>query len=364
MSYIEDIQQDIAQQELALNQAPSNSSTPLTQPERFQAFLKRGRFNDLDKSITLPNFHFDTMGIQCVPAFEIVAVTGKAGTGKSTTMAILVGILIGRTEFAGIRCLYPAKKVLWIDTEKGEYTCKQKMKVFRRVAGLDDCTKLEDVGVHFYLMRQETTEDRRYFIDELAKLEHYDVIVIDGIFDLTEDPDKDYAPVTDLLRRLADRKSTVMVMLHTNKKDDNMRYALGTEIQRLCTTRFTVDFKYGVHTITHDKSNDTALAPQVTFVFDKDGNVVSCVDKAQQADIKELADLMTNAFSEVTEMTNTELKNKLMELSGFSESTADRRIREAKKYNVIQLTPDGRKYTITSPTVTSTPLLYRGGVTE
>lgn len=365
MNNIEGISAELQQQEqyqknpleqAVAPQRQETNATPLTQHERFLAFIRRGRFNDLDENITRPNYHFDIMGTQCTPAYEIVAVTGKPGAGKSTAFAIMMGVAIGRTEFAGIRCLHPCKKVLWIDTEKGEFTCKQKMKIFRRIAGIGDDLLLEDVGIHFYLMRGETIEDRLYFIEELSKMEQYDIIVIDGIFDLTDDADKNHTPVMELLKRLASRKSSVFAMLHTNKNDNNMRYALGTELQRLCTTRFTVDFKGGVHTITHEKSNDTSLAPPVTFMFDKDGNVISCLDVAKNNRIRKLTDLMIKAFGDNGEMAYTDLIESIMSVTNMSKSTADRRFNEAKELYILRVTPDGAKYTIISPTVTSTPL--------
>lgn len=336
------------------SQAPPTTNTDQTADTwqgRFKAFLSRGKFNDLDESITKPNFRFNIMGVDCVPSGEITAVAGKAGAGKSTALAILVGILIGRTDFAGIRCVTPCKKVLWIDTEKGEYTCQQKMQVFRRVANIDQSQRLEDVGVDFYLVRQETTEDRLLFVNALSELDNYDAIVLDGIFDLTRDPDKEYTPVTDLLRKLADKGASVFAMLHTNKNDDNMRYALGTELQRLCTTRFTVEFNRGQHVIKHDKSNDSALAPEVAFVFDEWGNVVAATqspearaEASSEASREELRTLFVAAFGEAETMRSTEIKDRVMQIKICKDRTAKARISEAKAKGVIEDAPNGKGY--------------------
>lgn len=340
--------------EIMNSQAPPTTNTEQTADTwqgRFKAFLSRGKFNDLDESITKPNFRFNIMGVDCVPSGEITAVAGKAGAGKSTALAILVGILIGRTDFAGCRCVTPCKKVLWIDTEKGEYTCQQKMQVFRRVANIDQSQRLEDVGVDFYLVRQETTEDRLLFVNALSELDNYDAIVVDGIFDLTRDPDKEYTPVTDLLRKLADKGASVFAMLHTNKNDDNMRYALGTELQRLCTTRFTVEFNRGQHVIKHDKSNDSALAPEVAFVFDEWGNVVAATqspdaraEAASEASREELRTLFVAAFGEGETMRSTEIKDRVMQIKNCKDRTAKARISEAKAKGVIEDAPNGKGY--------------------
>ena len=243
--------------------------------ERFLKFLGKGAFNDLDPSITDPKFRFNINGVDCVPSGEVIGIGGKPGTGKSTSIAIFIGVLLGNTSFAGIRCLTPCNKVLWIDTEKGDYSCKQKMAIFRRIAKMNDNTILKDHGVTFEQMRGERLSDRISFIDCLFAMGDYDCVVIDGIYDLTDDANDNCAPVIELLQRIVQNGTSVFAMLHTNKNDDNFRYAMGTELTRIATTIFKIDFDKasGIHSITHDKSNDSALAPQVIFKFAEDGSI-------------------------------------------------------------------------------------------
>lgn len=312
-----------------------------TKENRFKTFLARGWFNDLDENITRPKFRFNIMGVDCVPSGEIIAIAGKAGAGKSTTLAILIGILIGKTEFAGIRCLTPCHKVLWVDTEKGAYSCQQKVKNFRRVANIGDVDLLADIGIHFVMMRQVNTKDRLYFISRLAAMEQYDAIVIDGVFDLTEDADKEYSEITDLLRQLADTGASVFAMLHTNKAegDDNMRYALGTELQRLCTTRFTIkyDEKTQCHIIKHDKSNDSALAPEVTFMFDEDGSIIPKSHR-KEIDVKQI---LLWVFQDGQPRNWNKLRADFKAKSGVSANDAFAYCQQAQKENLIITELDG-----------------------
>ncbi len=76
-----------------------HQQSPLDKAGRFQQFKERGWFDDLDESITKPDFRFNVGGVNCVPSGEITAISGKAGAGKSTALAILIGVLIGQTEF-------------------------------------------------------------------------------------------------------------------------------------------------------------------------------------------------------------------------------------------------------------------------
>ena len=242
--------------------------------ERFITFIEKEPFNDLDPSIKCPNFRFNIHGIDCAPSGEIIGIGGKPGVGKSTALAIFIGVLIGKVSFAGIRCLTPCKKVLWIDTEKGDYSCKQKMAIFRRVANMVDDIPLKEHGIIFRQMRGERLVDRIAFIDGLFAIGNYDCVVIDGIFDLTDNANDNCAPVTELLQRIVQRKGTsVFAMLHTNKNDDNFRYAMGTELTRIATTVFKMKIENGIHTIIHDKTNDTALAPPIMFRFADDGSI-------------------------------------------------------------------------------------------
>lgn len=248
--------------------------TDKEQFERFIKFIEKEPFNDLDPSIICPKFRFNIHGIDCVPSGEIIGIGGKPGAGKSTALAIFIGVLMGKVSFAGIRCLTPCHKVLWIDTEKGAYSCKQKMAIFRRVANMVDDIPLKEHGIIFWQMRGERLIDRIAFIDGLFAKDNYNCVVIDGIFDLTDDANDNCAPVTELLQRIVQRKGTsVFAMLHTNKNDDNFRYAMGTELTRIATTVFKVKFENGIHTIIHDKSNDTALAPPIMFRFADDGSI-------------------------------------------------------------------------------------------
>ena len=278
--------------------------TDQKQFERLLKFLDKGAFNDLDPSITSPKFRYNICGVDCVPSGEVIGVGGKPGAGKSTALAIFIGVMLGKTTFAGIRCSTPCNKVLWIDTEKGDYSCKQKMAIFRRIANMVDSIPLENHGVTFRQMRGERLTDRICFIDYMFAQGNYDCVVIDGIFDLTDDANDNCAPVIELLQRIVQNGTSVFAMLHTNKNDDNFRYAMGTELTRVATTIFKVDFNKtsGIHSITHDKSNDTALAPQVIFKFAEDGSIyvpdVSAADKKAGEESTRLDKLQT-AFSNI-----------------------------------------------------------------
>ncbi len=173
---------------------------------------------------------------------------------------------------------------------------------------MSDNIPLETHGVTFRQMRGERLLDRITFIDCLFAMGNYDCVVIDGIYDLTDDANDNCAPVIELLQRIVQNGTSVFAMLHTNKNDDNFRYAMGTELTRIATTIFKIDFDKtsGIHSITHDKSNDSALAPQVIFKFAEDGSIyvpdIPSVKEKEKADKESIkSDKLRSVFAKIFE---------------------------------------------------------------
>ena len=266
--------------------------------ESFKKLFSECLFDDLKEDIVRPDFWLNIGGVDCVSRGSIVAVTGKTGVGKSTTMAIIAGLLIGGKKFGLIQRKKVAHNILWIDTEKDSFSCKQRMKTLRNVANLDTEKSLFHQGIYFFRMQTRSTEERVSFLEMIAEKNllsiTYDAIFIDGIFDLTDDPGnlQKVTRIMELLKRLSGSGATVWGMLHTNKSadDDNMREVLGTEFQRVCNNRFIVkyDVKKKIHKIIHDKSNDTKYAPVVYFQINDDGVAVPAgLDSEQNKEINE-----------------------------------------------------------------------------
>lgn len=316
--------------------------------ERFNNFYSRGPLDEFDTNIARADFRYKIGDVECVPSGDVIAIAGKPGVGKSTALAILIGVLIGNKEFGEISCVTPCKRVLWIDTEKGHFSCIKKINTLKKVAGFDESKQLKDCGVDFFSMKDELTEDRLFFVEALSKKkDDYDVYVIDGIFDLTDDPDKNYTPVIDLLKNLTRDKASVFAVLHTNKQedDDNMRYAIGTELQRICTTRFTIKYnrKKKCHDIIHDKSNDTEIAPTASFKYDENGIPVPFIeadgkDATVNKDSRTLAneEKIKSVLSGGVVMSRKELIQKLGEgEDGLKKETASKAIQNAKNSGLI-----------------------------
>lgn len=321
--------------------------------ESYKGLFTECLFDDLNEDLTKPDFRLNIGGVDCVSSGSIVAIAGRPGAGKSTAMAIIAGVMKSGNSFGPIGCGKKAERILWVDTEKDAFSCRQRMRIFRSVAGLDTEMSLKDQNLHFLRMSNKSTDERFLLLskieEECESTLQYNAIFIDGLFDLTDNPDKNYVPVIDLLRKLSAIGITVFAMLHTNKQvdDDNMRYALGTELQRICTNRFTVkyDEKKKLHQIIHQKSNDTAFAPTVCFGYDESGKVVPISEKRKESP-KSIAS--RNDFETILSggvlMTNKELESALMNLANLKERAAQERIHQGIIKRVIDRTEDGKYF--------------------
>ena len=316
---------------------------------RFDKFFSVGPIDELDTKIAKPYYRYRISGIECVPSGDVIAIAGKPGVGKSTALAILIGVLVGNKTFGGISCVTPCHRVLWIDTEKGYFSCINRIKTLKKVAGFDESKQIKECGVDFFPMKDVLSEDRLFFVEELSKKAEYDVIVIDGIFDLTDEPDKNYSPVVNLLKRLTSNNTSVFALLHTNKQaeDDNMRYALGTELQRICTTRFTIryDEKKECHNIIHAKSNDTGLAPIVSFKFNEQGDITPFIpETGTYAKIDSSKKDFESIFAGGVVFGYSELVEKVKDIAKIKERGAKERIKKGVQRSYLVVDDEGNYY--------------------
>lgn len=232
-----------------------------------------------EKKLPHRQFLFRMLGKPCFPQGELVAVTGKAKSGKTFLCSALIVAAI-RGECLGIRrqntqststlassptpgldngienqdagaaSVNQRHKVLWIDTEQSEESTQDILvnRVIKQIR--DAATKSSESGekaveaelneMLTVLNLRSVNWDRRLELIEAAiSIIWPQLIIFDGIRDVVSDIN-DGIGAQDVVERcmqLAGEYGACMVcVLHQNKaaEDKTLRGALGTELQNKC----------------------------------------------------------------------------------------------------------------------------------
>ena len=192
-----------------------------------------------DKVLPPMQFLFRIFGKPCFPRGELVAVTGKAKSGKTLFNSVLMacctrnGVLqVQHADVAGedaaadgpIRCL-------WYDTEQSEQSTQDifKNRVLRLAGG-------EDAGAYdVFNVRCLPYEDRLRLFETAVRRSCPGLVVLDGVRDLLADINdgvKAQEIVERLMRLAQETRCCLVCVLHQNKgaEDRNLRGWVGTEL--------------------------------------------------------------------------------------------------------------------------------------
>ena len=190
-----------------------------------------------DKELPLMQFLFRIFGKPCFPRGELVAVTGKAKSGKTLFTSMLMACCVcdevlqvqrpfddvdGTWECRPIRCL-------WYDTEQSEQSTQDILK--NRILRLADSPEFYDV---FNVRSLDYGERLRLF--EKAVLRYQpDLVLLDGVRDLLADINDGVKAqeIVERLMKLAQQSGCCLVcVIHQNKgaEDRNLRGWIGTEL--------------------------------------------------------------------------------------------------------------------------------------
>ena len=183
-----------------------------------------------DKQLPKMDFLFQLFGRPCFPRRELVAVTGKAKSGKTFVTSMLIACCVIRDVLSFHRSSETPLKILWYDTEQSDESTQDILKNRIRVMTDDNLQ-----GIDVFNVRSVSWKDRRQLL--LEAVSHYgpDLVIVDGIRDLVNDINDGVLAqeVMEELMHLADNKKCCIVcILHQNKgsEDHNLRGWIGTEL--------------------------------------------------------------------------------------------------------------------------------------
>ncbi len=192
----------------------------------------------IDLSIEEPDieFLFDKSGIGCVSVGDIIVIKGKAKAGKSTLMICWIAAVL-KGEYMGFKARKTNCTALYIDTEQNPANTKRFARKVHSIIGF----QLDENYPRFRAMnlRGKNPDERGRLVAEAVKLKP-DLIVVDGAKDLIPDGDinnpKTCNQTVQLLMTITKNYPVALVtILHENKKDENLRGHIGSELINKCS---------------------------------------------------------------------------------------------------------------------------------
>ena len=244
---------------------------------------------------------FKIEGSPCFYRGELVADCGKAKSGKTTFLSVLMTAAIGG------RCLVveratkkegdqttPAPsysggerlRVLWIDTEQSQQSTQEIIRE-RILPMMQENGNEKDVDLSSYLyafnLRGMGYELRRRMVSVAVQTVKPDLCIIDGIKDLmTNINDADQA--TMIMEQLMDLakavKCCIVCVLHQNKSesDRNMRGSIGTELTNKAFEVYQCEFleRREMFKVTQTLSRKKRIKEAIGYRLNEKGLPESC----------------------------------------------------------------------------------------
>ena len=189
-----------------------------------------------DRKLEPMDFLFQLFGRPCFPRKELVGITGKAKSGKTFLVSMLMTCCVVRDVLSFHRQGDQPLRLLWYDTEQSDESTQDILR--NRIMPMTGMAcKQADVEkqIDVFNVRGIPWKDRRSLLVEAV--EHYapDLVIVDGIRDLVDDINDGVLAqeVMEELLHLADKSGCCIVcILHQNKgsEDHNLRGWIGTEL--------------------------------------------------------------------------------------------------------------------------------------
>ena len=227
-----------------------------------------------EKQLKPMDFLFRLFGKPCFPRGELVAVTGKAKSGKTFLSTMLMTCSVVPDVLSFHREREDPLRVLWYDTEQSDESTQDIMKHRLMPMTGGDVSRIDVFNV-----RSLPWKRRRELLGVAVGSYSPDLVIVDGIRDLVNDINDGVLAqeVMEELMQLAAKHSCCMTcILHQNKgsEDHNLRGWIGTELMnkafevyacekllpdRIFAVEQTLTRKYDIEQTFYFKVNDEGL---------------------------------------------------------------------------------------------------------
>ena len=257
------------------------------------------------------DFLYTWNGVPCFARGELVAVTGKAKSGKTYLNSILMAaagvqgtesgeshspeikersrILSGTTDKAILglkRIREKPLRVVWIDTEQSADSTHE---ILRDRIGAMTGAEASDEVYHVFNLRQVRWQDRMTLVLAAIAICMPDLVIFDGIRDVVGDInnyEEAQNIIGQLLKAASEFKTCIVCVLHQNKaaEDKTLRGALGTELQNKSfeTYECKKDPETRIFSVQQTATRKYDLPNKIQFCVDKEGLPVGCAVGADE----------------------------------------------------------------------------------
>ncbi len=169
-------------------------------------------------------------------------IIGKAKSKKTFSLSLFLSALVAnQTVFGKFKGSLPENKtkVVFFDTEQGKYHVSLFQKRVYKLLGSENLVNFE-----VFFLRKHTPQERLEIIEyKLQTDPDIGFVAIDGIRDLVNsinDEEEATKTASNLLRWTETKNIHIITVLHQNKRDENARGHLGTELVNKAETVLSV----------------------------------------------------------------------------------------------------------------------------
>ena len=202
-----------------------------------------------EKELPKMDFLFRLFGKPCFPRRELVAITGKAKSGKTFVTSMLMACCQSRDVLAFQRVGDKPLRVLWYDTEQSDESTQDilKNRIIRLLNNTNTnltnptnnscnlCNSWSEKSIDVFNVRAVAWKERRSLLCEAVTRCKPDLVIVDGIRDLVNDINDGMLAqevMEELMHLATEHKCCIVCVLHQNKgsEDHNLRGWIGTEL--------------------------------------------------------------------------------------------------------------------------------------
>lgn len=304
---------------------------------------------DISRDYGQPDYTMYRGGVGTMPKGDIVAVKAKSKNGKTFLCTIFAAAILGDRNFGFTGVNSGVCKVVYIDTEQNLQNTAALVKRIHSLLGWD--IQRNNERLIAYNLRTMDIPKRYPFVAERTRYHHPTLTIIDGIADLISDFNdisQSSETINKLMQLSSDNNACVVCVLHTNKaaNDNQMKGHLGTLLLQKAAEVWEVKKEGYTFNVSQTETRNQP-ADDFSFQIDWHGIPYATASEKEVKERKKVDEakaLISQAFGDSTDLSYSELANRISKSANCSDRTAQRKIKEAKEKG--WLSDDGKNYKI------------------